>query len=136
LAEFYLKQGFSINEALFRRVDNAYILADISDLHSLKAEVRESWGKLFESTWEALAVGNLSLALQNQELMATELKMAGYHRLAFRWTKSAIETLEKLMEKQISKASATDLAQRQIALRETQVGLAAQLTAEKSEQAK
>ena len=133
LAEFYLKQGFSINQALFRKVDNAYILADISDLHSLRGETRESWQKLFESTRDAAASGNLPLALQNQEYMAQELETAGYIRLAFQWAQSAVETIEKLMEKEISELRAANLRQRMGVLRERQVELASRLTAERSE---
>ena len=133
LAEFYLKQGYSINQELFRRVDNAYILADISDLLSFEGKHKQAWEKIFESTQEALAISNLPLALENQELMAAELETEGFYRLAYQWTESALETLQKLNQKQISEASTLDLQQRKLPLRERQVRLAVHLVQDKSQ---
>ena len=128
LAKFYLENGHAVNQELFRRVDNAYILADISDLLAKSGKPDQSWKKLADSTAQALAISNLPLALTNQETMALELEAAGYYSLAFRWAKTAVDTLEKLSQRQISEDAKADLRTRELLLHERLIRLAARFS--------
>ena len=127
LAKFYLDNGYMVNKELFRRVDSAYILADLSDLESLGNRHHQSWQKLGDSTAEALATKNFSLALENQEAMASELEDAGYYSLAFQWTKAALKTLDNLKQKELDDITRADLKKRRLMLGQLQVRLAARL---------
>ena len=63
LAKFYLNQGYEINKELFRRVDNAYILGDISDLHSLKEESKPIVGKTGQIHSRSISNKQFSISL-------------------------------------------------------------------------
>ena len=112
---------------MFRRVDDAYILADFSDLHASKGDRDLSWKTLLESTEEALATNQLPLALDNQELLAGELEANGYDSLAFRWLGEALKTVRMLFQKEIPETLLQELRKRELALAESQVELALRL---------
>lgn len=99
LADFYLKQGLEVNRALFRQIDNAYLLADIANLKGLEGQTKEELIKLVEASDKAALSGATLVSIESEQHLADRLFGLGYYSMALQWTKRAIDSSDDLLSK-------------------------------------
>jgi len=97
LAETYLRNGFEINRELFRRLDAAYVQADLAELDARRHDTGGSLEKWAEAAAQAQASGALPLLADLQERLHDELDARGFALLALHWGELALASLDELL---------------------------------------
>lgn len=124
LAQFYLKNGFEINQDLFRNVNNAHVLVALARLEKVGAFRRSYLESLEKAATHAEAVGATPIAIAKQWELATALEKDGYYRLALKWARSALVLVETTLEKTSDSKRLVDLEDTRIDLSDLVVALA------------
>ncbi len=97
VAEGYLRNGLEINRELFRRLDNAYVLADLAEVDSLRGNPGGSFEVWGEAAARAEESGAWPLLADTQERLSDALHKAGFASLSRAWTEEALDTIDRLL---------------------------------------
>lgn len=98
LAKFYLNNGLQINQELFRVVDNAYVLASLSDLEKVQGRDRDHLEALERAANHAESVGALPLAVEKRLELLEALDRQGYDQLAIRSAQLLLATVDRSLK--------------------------------------
>ena len=128
LAEFYLKQGYQVNQELFRTIDSSEVLAEIATLEGLKGNIRKRLKKTELAALEAKKRGALPLAFENESELSAEFFKLGYSRMSQKWTEQALETLSDLLNHQNEAKKKKVLLEHKLLLSERLLELRVKLT--------
>jgi tetratricopeptide (TPR) repeat protein len=118
LAEGYLRNGLELNRKLFRRLDTAYVLADLAELDAGRSDAERTLSRLGEAAARAEQAGALPLLADTRERLAEELHGLGFTLLSRQWAELALATLEQLLALERDEESRRVLLARKLRLAE------------------
>lgn len=118
LADFYMKNGLKVNEELFRKLDNGYILSDIAAQQLLVGQDREAADSLRNAAQAARESESWPLAFKSEQSLADLYTTKGYYGLALKWISLALKSLAHLKELEKDQTRTTLLQQSELALRQ------------------
>jgi tetratricopeptide (TPR) repeat protein len=96
LAEFYLKNGLDINKELLRKLDNGFILSELSIVSALSRDEQTAMERLKESLKIAKETGAKELQHQGEFALMNFHNNLGYTRLALQYGEEALVSLNAL----------------------------------------
>ncbi len=118
LAEFYLKNGYKINEKLLRKQANAYVVAKLADLAFLNKDIQKEIEELERAVNLARETGASKLVFEKSYELSQAYAEQGYLRLALDWGEVAQKEFKEMLTHETNSTVSASLRNKEVELLE------------------